>query len=1024
MMLRGALLALALAAPLAHALDNVARLGDYQHTVWGPQQGAPTEVITMAQSRNGWLWLGTASGLFRYDGVRFEKFAPPLAEPQLLSRGISSLWAGDNGDLWIGYLIGGVSILHEGRLRHIAAQGTDAPVGGVFGMAMDHDGSMWVATTKGLRHYVAGAWQEIGPASGFPGPRADAVFIDHDGRVWASNERRIYQLQRSTGMFVDSGLYGTADDLAETADGYLWFGQKSAWRVLAASATGRTPSARGFWSHMGRRSSMFDRDGNHWQIRCPSGVCRTAAAGVRRGPRFDVADATTEHFDQPWQMGSLAANVMLQDREGNVWIGTQAGLERFRYQKLKAAGVPGGENFFHLAADDQGQVWASTMPNAYLFRLGAGTVRQVDRSDKNIVIGTATDGSLLLVDAHRFERRRGTHHTDVALPAGPDGKAVQNNYPLLVSGDADSAWVVIASRGIYHFQDGQWVDARRYGLALARLRALVAGHEGDVWFGYVDGTIIHLGRDGQLSKLKVDTVGRVTLLDVTEGLVAGGERGLALWHNGQFHVVHAVDAEALSGISGLLIDASGDRWLNGSKGVVHVRATDWAAVLKRPELPLRYELLDALDGYPGTAQVTTIGPSAAQDRSGKLWFVGSGGVVSIDPAHIRRNSLPPPVVLTSLHTDIGEGLHALVGDYPATSGQQLPAGVSGVRINYTALSYVMPEHLRFYYKLDGVDEQWLAAGTSREAYYRQLMPGTYRFHVRASNEDGVVSQEDAVTTFSILPTFTQTLWFKLLCVGAAGALLYAVYAWRLQRLTHYYNEQMRVRLAERERIARGLHDTLLQNIQGLLLRFHGISLGLPARGGARREMQAVLDQAEQALVDSRRVITSMRVSTAHGEDLNGAFAMVGAALQDNFGARFKLTVQGKTVSLDGALGEEIYFIGREALLNAFEHAKAGEVELIISYGHPFFSLCVRDNGVGMDTASASQRQRDGHWGLSGMRERAGLIGGELSLLSEAGCGTHVVMRMAAALLYCPVPPAGWRARLAHLLRRTTKYTYV
>ena len=236
---------------------------------------------------------GTSHGLFRYDGANFEKLAP-LAGPQLLSSAVADVRAADGGDLWIVYGIGGVSILHDGRLRHIAGSGKDARLGAVYSMEIDRDGSMWFASPNGLRHYSAGKWHNIGPEAVFPRRTVYALYIDHDARLWASNEKRISQPDRTTGRFVDSSIDGTAAAMADSTEGRLWLSEETVWRVLPEPAAGRMARPAGFRFHTGSGFGMFDRDGNHWQLHCPNGVCRTGGTPAWDATGFSVENATSD----------------------------------------------------------------------------------------------------------------------------------------------------------------------------------------------------------------------------------------------------------------------------------------------------------------------------------------------------------------------------------------------------------------------------------------------------------------------------------------------------------------------------------------------------------------------------------------------------------------------------------------------------------------------------------------------------------------------------------------------------------
>jgi signal transduction histidine kinase/ligand-binding sensor domain-containing protein len=997
----------------AWAFDG-ARLKDYHHDIWSAKDGAPGDITTMTQTRDGWIWLGTGSGLYRFDGARFEKFVPPPGQ-QLFGSNITNLWAADNGDLWISYLTGGMSLLHQGRLSVVAEDKADSPVR-AYNMEMDRDGSVWAAAFRGLCHYVDGKWRLLGPESGFPGPQAKSVFLDQAGRLWVSNGLQLYQLDRASGKFVAAGIAGNADHLAQSPDGRLWLGDKDGWRLMPAPAGGWTPPPAGQRPHSARLG-LFDRDGNHWAARCPTGICRTPAATVGAADRFDAASAGAERFDQPWQVSSLTTNNVLEDREGNIWIGTQGGVERFRRNKLTTVdGLP-PDNYYYLVKDGQGQLWGGTRPGNTLFKLDAQGASAVDRTHDELAIGVATDGSLLLADRHRLERRvGGTSGASVAsvftpLPPGADGKAV-DNHPLVVMGDADNAWVGITPRGVYRWDGDRWTDASTIGLPTGGHLAMTMAQPDSLWAGFRNGHIVHYDH-GKVDKyqLPAEGFGIVKLIDAADGVVAAGERGLAVLQDGRFRLVRAADSEPLSGVSGIVADERGDRWINGGKGVLHVAAADWTAMLARPDAMLRYELIGALDGYPGAASTTFYKPSAVRAADGALWFVATGGVARLDTARLRRNLVAPPVLVQDLTT--ASGVYS-----PAAVPAQLPAGAANLHIRYTALSYTMPERVRFRYRLDGFDAGWQDAGTRREAFYTGLPPGQYRFRVRASNEDGIDSTDDAVMDFAIAPTFTQTPLFQLLCALAALAALYAAYAWRMRRLARHYGEQMQVRLAERERIARTLHDTLLQSMHGLLLSFHGVSVRLPADGEAQTMMKRILDRADGVMDESRQLIMKLRMTTAYGADLNGALAVVGRSLQETFARAFQMTVAGTPGALDAAPAEEIYYIAREALFNAFQHADARQVTLALDYGADHFSLSVRDDGKGMDEEVLRSGQRPGHWGLAGMRERGASIGAALTVDSVAGAGTEVLLKMPVRLLYRSAPRLSLWRRLRALPRRS------
>jgi signal transduction histidine kinase/ligand-binding sensor domain-containing protein len=982
-------------AGAAHALDSRYKLADFHHDIWNGKDGAPADVSAMAQSADGWLWLGTYHGLYRFDGRRFEKYAPQTGE-KLLSQGISALWAGDDGELWIGYLSGGMSVLRDGKLRHIAPQRLDTPVTATYNMARDPDGSMWVATNGGLLRYVNGEWRKIGAESGLNAKPARDIALDHYGRLWVLGDR-FYVLDRNTGAFHAAGTGDSASLVTEAPDGRAWQFERGNWRALPEPAgVARTPVPAGSNRHASTVEGLFDRDGNHWQLNCPVGLCFTPAS--RTGDRFSPASSGVERLDQPSQMSSLTGTAVFEDREGNIWISTLTGLERFRLNRLVAIEMPAGQQGFQLARDDQNVFWSASRPGGYVFKVGRDVPLAVDASHRRPLLVTATDGSLLFADHLALRRRRGGKTADYPFPDGADGKPL-DNYPAAACGNADSAWVRIAFRGMFYLKDGKWSGPNPYDLPKG-IRSLTCEKNGAAWFAYHDGSLVRFERDGLAPVLRAgeSEVGVPSLIDAQDGVVLAGEKGLSVLVDGKFARLSAADPEVLTSISGLAITADGDRWFNGARGVVHIRAADWKNALRQPASPLRYEVFGAMDGLNGMASLAP-GVSAHVADDGTLMFSTTSGIVTLNPANLHRNTLPPPLAFTAVQTP--------ERSYTDLSGLVLPPGTSSLRIDYTALSFVMPEKIRFQYMLEGVDAGWQNAGAMRLAIYTRLGAGQYRFHLKAINEDGVASTGDAVLSFSIEPTFIQTPLFTALCALLAGLLLYALYVFRVRRVTRRYGERMKERMAERERIARTLHDTLLQGVQGIILKVHGVGRTLPGDAAARGALDTIMDEAEALVNESRHQILAIRRADRYGDRLDQALAEAGELLQENFDTPFRLQVSGKPEAVDNHVAEEIYHIVREAMLNAYKHAQAATVALDIEFGRKALTLRVRDDGKGIDADVRRNGGRAGHFGLPGMRERAAAIGATLEIISREGQGVQLVLKVPARGTYLSTRRRRW-----------------
>jgi signal transduction histidine kinase len=340
----------------------------------------------------------------------------------------------------------------------------------------------------------------------------------------------------------------------------------------------------------------------------------------------------------------------------------------------------------------------------------------------------------------------------------------------------------------------------------------------------------------------------------------------------------------------------------------------------------------------------------------------------------------------------------------------LPSLTRDLEIDYTGLSLVAPEKVFFRYKLEGHDTDWQDAGTRRLALYTDLPPRNYRFRVMACNNSGVWNEAGTYLDFSIAPAYYQTTLFRVSCVAAFLLLLGALYRLRLRQVARQFNIRLDERLGERTRIARELHDTLLQSCQGVLLKFSAVRFLLPPGADeAQKALGKALDQAEQAIADGRDAVQGLRPSTAPGSDLSRVISALGKELADNQSGQnppaLSVDVEGVPQSLAPLLQDEVHRIAVETLRNAYRHAGASRIEVEIRYGKRQFRLRVRDNGKGIDQNVADAGGRERHFGLTGMRERAEIVGGNLAIWSELDSGTEIELTIPASVAYAKPPNA-------------------
>ena len=515
---------------------------------------------------------------------------------------------------------------------------------------------------------------------------------------------------------------------------------------------------------------------------------------------------------------------------------------------------------------------------------------------------------------------------------------------------------------------------------------------GGMWLGYVDGTMVYT-RDDQSTSFPSELVLKQPIRQIQlgpDGLVAASTvRGVLLQKGDRQWILDPAHGLPCVRTGGIVFDTRNDLWISASCGLIKVAASDLAAWIAAPEGKTVARLFDATDGVQlGDGSFT---PHAARAPDGRLWFATGKVAQVIDPAEILASQKPPSVRIEEVIADRSV--------YVADDLVGLPARTRDLEIHYTALSFLAPQRTRFRYRLDGRDDQWRDADTRRTAFYNDLPPGNYRFHVEASAADGTWADTPASIDLMIPPLFYQTRWFTIVCVAASLALLYGVYLIRVRTLNRRLQERLGVKIAERERIARELHDTLLQSTQGLVFHFQAITGELAPDSPARGRLEETLKRADAVMEEGRDRVLDLRLPSESLANLPEALAAVGDELARVHPARFSTEVEGTQRALDLRVNDALYQMGREALVNAFRHAHAQNVEVQIVYSDDALVLRVCDDGVGISPGAVAAGSRPGHWGLKGLSERAAAIGAALEVWSRVGAGTEIEVNLPAAIAY-------------------------
>jgi signal transduction histidine kinase/ligand-binding sensor domain-containing protein len=1008
-MQRRAVLALAVflaGCPSASALNPSFDIDQYAHTAWTVRDGFFKGIIfSIAQTPDGYLWLGTEFGIVRFDGVYAVPFQ--LAGQLLRDTRRAFVLGATDGRLWIGGFNGLVS-WKDGKLTSYPALAGWQ----IRPCLEDHEGTIWAA---GFRNNtskfcaIRGASIECHEEGGHSGYN---LYEDSRGNLWAGELAELLRWKPGPPK-----LYRTPDPklsvhaIIEDENGGLLLALRTGimrfmdGKVSAYALPGGAPQVN-------PRVMMRDRNGGLW-------------IGTSQG-LLHVHHGRTDAFTHSDGLSGDNVMALFEDREGNVWAATTGGLDRFRDFTVPTIssrqGLSGDEVISILAASD-GSFWMSTATGLNRWREGQNTIYR----KRSAPVGSAPKGTTqeiagmglpddftesLFEDGHGriwVSTLRGLAYFEHGRFVGVSGPFTE--YFRSIAGDAAGNLWISQDESLFHLIGDKVVDKIPWTSLghNSRADALVSDPlEGGVWLGFYDGGVAYfkdghvrasygvaegLGK-GRIAGLQFDRDG--TLWAATEG-------GLSRLKNGRVTTLSTSNGLPCDTVHWALDDDDRSLWLYSACGLVRIKQAELQAWVKDPKRIIATTIFDSSSGVSNHSIVAGASPRVARSKDGKIWFTHTDGVSVLDPRNIPFNTIPPPVHIEQIIADRK--------NYDPSSNLRLPALSRDLQIDYTALSFVAPEKIQFRYKLEGRDRDWQNVGNRRQAFYSDLAPRKYRFRVIASNNSGVWNEAGDALDFYVYPAYYQTSWFKASCAIVFLALLWALYRYRLHQVAREFNVRLEERVGERTRVARDLHDTLLQSFQGLMLRLQVVDDLLP-QGKAKAELELTLERADQAIAEGREAVYDLRSSTTVTNDLAQAIKSVASELANGASTTFRLVVEGPVRDLHPIVRDELYRIAREALRNAFTHAHARHIEAEITYADRLIRLRIRDDGQGIPPAILEQG-REGHYGLPGMRERAKQIGAELSIWSGAGAGTEIDLTIASSIAY-RTPPG--RSRL-HLFRR-------
>ena len=722
---------------------------------------------------------------------------------------------------------------------------------------------------------------------------------------------------------------------------------------------------------------------------------------------YRIYGQQVDHFGSSDGLSGDIVYQFLEDREGNLWVATDKGLDCFRDLQITTFSTREGLTTpasCSVQAMRDGAIWMGGNDKALdILRPGP------DRGDVRSI--QAVKGLPGVQVTSLFEDHAGQHWVgiDNTLNIYENGRFTRitrrdgspMGMTLGITEDVDNNLWVLSYRPpvmlirIFDRKVQEEIPAPQ----IPRANSLVAGPRGGIWLGLAYGDPARY-QQGNVETFRFEhppnsRVNQVSLS--SDGSILGATTyGLIGWSNGKQQTLSAQNGLPCDRVNSLVEDASGDLWLYMQCGLVEIARSDLQRWWAQANVKLQPRVFDVFDGFQRWISYH-FESKAVRTLDGRLWFANGSVVQMIDPAHLARNLIPPPVHVEQVIAD-----HKL---YSPQGDVRLPARTRDVEIDYTALSFSVPQKVRFRYKLEGRDTDWQDAGNRRQAFYTDLPPGTYRFQVIACSHNGIWNNDGATVNFKVAAAWYQTNWFRA-CVAIAFLLsLWAMYQLRLRQLARQFNIRLEERVGERTRIARELHDTLLQNLHGLMFQFQAArNLFHKRPEEAMHTLDSAITGTEQAITESQNAIEDLRSEPLLQNDLAQALTAMGNDLmrsQDGTGSSpaLRVTVEGERQNLSSAIRVEVYRIAREVLRNAFRYAEAHQIEAEIRYDAQEFRLRIRDDGKGIDPKILEEGRRAGHWGLPGLRERAEKIGARLDVWSRLETGTEVQLTIPGDVAY-------------------------
>ena len=943
----------------------------YALTAWAAEKGQPPgDVFAITQDSNGYLWLGTPSGLFRFDGSKFTAWPGGDPGSSLPAGPVHALVGSPDGGLWVGFG-GGGGVVHIDREQVVRYTAADGAPSGVTDMIQDRRGTIWVATRRGLYQFADGRWTLLGPDAGLQTAEVFSLHEDRNGRLWVATAAGVYQRAASRFELVDRSVTN-AQSLTSDESGTIWVSDPNIM-VARLGSSGSVTYAADIRLPSGAWRLLHDSAGQLWAATFGGGLMRIANPLER--------PAVIEHFEYEHRLAG-SPRALYEDRDGNIWVGMRGGLLRLSQTSFASVEPLEGrtnEGVRTAAVGKDGSVWVATGHALNRFTAGGRTAYDLSQT---MAMHADRHGVLWVSAARQIGR-----WSDGRLIPEPLPEEVRASRVMAMASDAaDRMWLCTSLRGALAW-DGSAVTAFDHE-AGTRTRACQSIHvdsQERVWVGFLAGGAAVRDKE-TVQRFSVEhglPAGTVLAIleDRTGTIWLSTSTGIARYRNGRFTAITASNAPVMDLVPVLVEDAEGYIWVgvNSGAGILRFHPSEVDKVAGNSSHQIEYALYDESDGMQQGSQTWQSGVGAVRSGDGQLWVATGLGMTVIDPAKLPavRRPMPPRIEEVTVDGRRLSPLHDL----------ELPPGTATIRIDYGTVSLSSASKVRFRYMLDGEDDQWVYAGRRQEATYSNIAPGNYRFRV-STTVDGRWT-EAGLWAFSVAAPFHRTPAFAGVAVLGLGVIVASAWWLRLRAV----RKQYALVFAERARLSREIHDTLLQSLAAIGMELEAIASQLePAHEPARDGLRRLRRQVGHCLRDARESILELRRNTVlKPRDLIDLLRALADNTTASKGVAAAFSCSGRARQGPDEVDLQLFRIAQEAVNNAVRHGHATHVDIALAYEAKQVVLTVADDGCGFtppdgeDPAPAAGE----HLGLLTMRERAGRVRGRLEIRSEVGKGTIV-----------------------------------